>query len=417
VKTIVHNTLEDTRVPFLRGILTRSLIDSGMAFEDAFALATRVRKDLSGRGSVTQDELRQLVASKLAKLGDEEVRQAYQHSMAAPAKILVVSRNGNRSAFSRGRLERFLQASGLKTAEAEQVTAKVFDQLLIHGAETISTSSLGLLTYLCLRQEIGQKAGRRFLLWSEFQRSERPLALLIGGAVGTGKSSIATEVAHRLEIVRTQSTDMLREVMRTMIPQHLLPVLHVSSFEAWETLPIADKAGRDHDSLVAEGYRSQAQLLEVPSKAVLQRAEREHVSMILEGVHVSHALQQPNPGAEAIVVHVTVAVLQSSALKSRLKGRGSRVPKRHARRYLERFDSIWSLQSFLLSEADRKDTSIVTNDDLEKAVRQVIITINRELSRHFEGTPLSVFGPAAEGLSPETDEADWSSRVADLINT
>jgi hypothetical protein len=93
------------------------------------------------------------------------------------------------------------------------------------------------------------------------------------------------------------------------------------------------------------------------------------------------------------------------------------VPKRHARRYLERFDSIWSLQSFLLSEADRKDTAIVTNDELEKAVRQVIITINRELSRHFEGTPLSAFGPAAEGLSAEADEADWSSRVADLINT
>ena len=46
--------------------------------------------------------------------------------------------------------------------------------------------------------------------------------------MGTGKSTLATELAHRLGIVRTQSTDMLREVMRTMIPAHLMPALHVS---------------------------------------------------------------------------------------------------------------------------------------------------------------------------------------------
>ena len=51
---------------------------------------------------------------------------------------------------------------------------------------------------------------------------------------------------------------------------------------------------------------------------------------------------------------------------------------------LEQFESIWSLQSHLLSEADRNDTAIVTNDDLEKAVRQVIMTINRELSKQID---------------------------------
>ena len=36
---------------------------------------------------------------------------------------------------------------------------------------------------------------------------------------------------------------MLREVMRTMIPQRLLPVLHASSFNAWQELPVYG----DHD--------------------------------------------------------------------------------------------------------------------------------------------------------------------------
>ena len=32
------------------------------------------------------------------------------------------------------------------------------------------------------------------------------------------RSTISAEIAHRLDIVRTQSTDMLREVMRLMFP-------------------------------------------------------------------------------------------------------------------------------------------------------------------------------------------------------
>jgi 2-phosphoglycerate kinase len=416
LKTVVHNTREGTRVPFLRGILTRSLLDAGMSFEDAFDLATEIRKDLSSRTTITNEELRGLVIDKLDTLGDEGALHAYRQPVAGPGRILVVSRNGARTAFSRGRLERFLQASGLASADAEDVTAKVFDQLLIHGADSISTTRLGLLTYLCLRHEIGRKAGTRFLLWSEFQRSERPLALMIGGAVGAGKSSLATEVAHRLEIVRTQSTDMLREVMRTMIPQQLLPVLHVSSFEAWETLPIRDKKNRALDELVAEGFRSQAQLLEVPCKAVLQRAEAEGVSMILEGVHVLPNLTAAATPSIAIRVHVTLAVLQSSALQTRLRGRGSQTPKRHARKYLEKFDSIWSLQSFLLSEADRNETAIVTNDDLEKAVHQVIVTINRELSKHFKGRPEEAFGNTASEAGLDLEAVDWRDAVPALIS-
>lgn len=416
MKTIVHNSRENTRIPFLRGILTRSLIDAGVPFDEAFELATMVRKELGHRATVTQEELRQRVLKKLESGFEGSIVQAYRQPLAGPGRILVVSRTGARSAFSRGRLERFLQASGLRTADAEDVTAKVFDQLLINGAETISTTNLGLLTYLCLRHEVGRKAARRFLLWSEFQRSERPLALMIGGAVGTGKSSLATEVAHRLEIVRTQSTDMLREVMRTMIPQHLLPVLHVSSFEAWETLPINDKKTRDHDQLVAEGFRAQAQLLEVPSKAVLQRAEQENVSVILEGVHVLPSMASTTSASEgAIRVHVTMAVLQSSALKSRLRGRGTQSPRRHTRKYLEHFDSIWSLQSFLLSEADCHDSAIVTNDELEKATHQVIVTINRELSRHFEGSPAQAFGPMASEFELEQETDDWPRFVPGLI--
>jgi len=254
-------------------------------------------------------------------------------------------------------------------------------------------------------------------VWSDFERSGRPLLLLIGGAVGSGKSSIATEVAHQLEIVRTQSTDMLREVMRLMLPERLLPVLHASSFDAWKSLPVQEEDSRDKDQLIAAGYKTQVDLLAVPCEAVLQRAIQESVPIILEGVHAHPDLVARIPAdTEAIIVHITLAVLRSKELKSRLKGRGVQAPERRAKRYLSKFDSIWSLQSFLLSESDRLDTAIITNDEKENTVYQVINTINFELARQFDSTPEQVFGEVTSIVDQQGDASDWRQTLALLCH-
>ena len=57
-KTLVFNRYENTRVPFLRGILIRSLQDAGLDFDDAYSLASKVRDDISDATEITSDELR-----------------------------------------------------------------------------------------------------------------------------------------------------------------------------------------------------------------------------------------------------------------------------------------------------------------------------------------------------------------------
>jgi len=412
LKTTVVNEKENTRVPFLRGILTRSLLDAGLQFEDAFELATEVRDGLAGTAEITTDLISQNVFSLLEEHGHLGAVEPYRLPLTAPAKIQVNSLGASSSAFSRGKHERYLQASGMKVEKAEQTTALIYDQLLAAGVSSMSTCQLGYLTYLCLQQEVSKKTAKRYLVWSEFQRSARPLLLLICGTVGTGKSTIATEVAHLLEIVRIQSTDMLREVMRMMMPKRLLPVLHTSSFNAWKALPIQDAKERDWDQLVADGYRSQADLLAVPCEAVLQRAIEESVPVILEGVHAHPDLIERLPAdTDAIVVHATLAVLKSKELKSRLRGRGADVPQRRAKRYLNKFDSVWSLQSFLLSEADRCDVPIITNHDKDKAVVQIILQVGYELSRHFSGSARDVFGSVVDSVQTQVEQEPWHQLV------
>ena len=412
MKTIVINSRDNEKVPFLRGILIRSLLDVGLSFEEASELATTVRDELANARNITSAELQGRVARLLKSRVDKEALDQYCVPSVAPSRILVNSLSGTTSAFSRGRHARYLQSAGLKAEKAEYTTELIYAQLIAAGISSVSTCELGYVTYLCLQQEVGKKAAKRYLVWSEFQRSSRPLILLIGGTVAAGKSTIATEIAHLLEIVRIQSTDMLREVMRMMVPKRLLPVLHTSSFNAWKTLPIQDKADRDREQMVAEGYRSQAELLKVPCEAVLQRAVEESVPIILEGVHVHPDLLEYAAGDEEVIkVYVMLAILKSKKLKSRLRGRGVEVPQRRAQRYLDSLESIWSLQSYLLSEADRCDVPIITTEDKDMAVLQIIQQVNRELSRHFFSSVEQVFGTVVEELKQKAETAAWQEIV------
>lgn len=415
MKTIVTNKRENETTQFLRGILTRSLLDAGLAFDDAFAIATKIRNQLDNTKRITTEELKEMVSLLLKNKGEFDVLEQYFLPSVAPPRILVTNLDGEENAFSRGQHTRYLLSTGMKTEKAEYITELVYAQLIATGVNSISTLELGYLTYLCLKEEAGEVAAGRYLLWSEFQNSGRPLILLIGGTVAVGKSTLATEMAHLLEIVRIQSTDMLREVMRVMIPARLLPVLHASSFEAWKALSVPDKPNREKDQLVAEGYQSQAELLSVSCEAVLQRAVEEGVPLIMEGVHVHPKLLSRVPeDSDVIGVYVMLALLKSKKIKARLKGRGKDAPARPSGRYLKNLDSIWSLQSYLLSEADRCNVPIVTSDNREKAVLQITRHVIAELGKRFRGSPEEVFGKVVQRWKTLGEDRPWHELV-DLL--
>ena len=129
---------------------------------------------------------------------------------------------------------------------------------------------------------------------------------------------------------------------------------------------------------------------------MLQRAFREQASLVLEGVHVRPSLAQSiQPDPNAIVIPILLAVLKKENLRQRIKGRGRQVVQRRAERYLEHFDSIWKLQSELLAEADAADVAIISNEDKDTAVRNVMITIVEHLEDEFTAEPREVFSNRA----------------------
>lgn len=391
-KTLITDLAAGKQTPFLRGILTRSLQAAGLSFEDAFNTASAIRRLLDNRIEISTSNLRALVAQTLEESYGSTIAQRYQTPARTPATILVERSNMQNIPFSRGELRRSLECCGLTEEGAMIIVAQIYDHLVSIGTERISSRELGLLTHRHLRRELGADAAKRYLVWSDYRHGNRPLLILIGGTPGCGKSTMATELATRLDIVRTQSTDMLREVMRMMLPHRLLPILHTSSFDAWKALPSPAESLTDRGGLLAEGYLTQVELLSVAGEAVLQRALKERVSLILEGVHMHPSFLDNIPKEEdAIVVPIMLCVTDKDLLRQRFTGRGQQAPNRRAKRYLDNFDAIWRLQTFLTAEAERANFNIITNDNRDHALRAVMGTVIDALSRDFSGTPEEVF--------------------------
>ncbi len=394
-KILVEDQEDNTRVPFLRGILIRSLQDTGLPFESAYGLATDIRHDLDDTAVITTDDLRQRVLERLKARTGQDVITRYEKQKSSFA-IQVEQRDGQLTPFYRLEYQQCLETIGLSSEEAMDIVTTVYKHLLDRRMEIITSRRLGELTYRYLRQskDLGPAVAHRWLVWRDFVNSGRPLIFLIGGTAGCGKSSIATTLANRLDIVRTQSTDMLREVMRIMMPKELMPVLHTSSFTAWTALPGKPEVstGEVPEALLVNGYRSQADLLAVAIEAVIQRALRERVSLILEGVHIHPAVLEKLANTdEAIVMPVMLGVLKRKQLQRRIRGRGTDVPQRRGDRYLKHFDEIWRLQSYLLSEADQANIPIVINTDRDKVFREIMRITIETLAKDFSNTPQAVF--------------------------
>ena len=395
-KILIEDREENTRVPFLRGILIRSLQDAGVPFDAAYELATETRHNLGNTLVISTQDLRQKVLDLLLKKRfGKDVITRYKKQEANLA-VKVEQRNGQITPFSRLEYQHCLETIGLASEEANDIVATIYKHLIDRRIEMMTSRHLAELTYRYLRQssELGPAVAHRWLVWRDFVASGRPLIFLIGGTAGCGKSTIATMLANRLDIVRTQSTDMLREVMRIMMPKELVPVLHTSSFAAWTAVPGSLETGSNvvSDTLLVNGYRSQADLLAVAIEAVVQRALRERVSVILEGVHIHPAfVEKLSREKDAVVMPIMLGVLKRKQLQQRIRGRGSDAPQRRSDRYLKHFDEIWRLQSYLLSEADRANIPIVVNSDRDKVFREIMRITIETLARNFDNTPQAVF--------------------------
>ena len=234
-----------------------------------------------------------------------------------------------------------------------------------------------------LAPEIGEKITAQCRAWFRFRHSGIPMIILIAGCTGTGKSTVAAELALRFDIGRVQSTDILRDIIRLFIPNESAPELHVSTYDAWRMLSIAEKNKHSRAPHLIEGYLAQSNRLTETVDAVIERTVKERASIIIEGIHLHPKFQSQLNQQEAVVIPLLLANPSKQKLKQHFQRRGEVAPSRGATGYLKNFSTIWQIQEYLIGDAQRCGVPTIFNNDLDDTLQKVIGVISERLADHF----------------------------------
>ena len=272
--------------------------------------------------------------------------------------------------WSKGLLARALAATGLTLTRAYELARRADADLLERGADRLDLDKLAELAAEVLGERQASRTMRRLRRLQLLRELDLPIVLLVGGATGTGKSTVATEIAHRLGITRVTSTDFIRQTMRSLFSRELMPSVHYSSFEAQLALMRAEEEESGDATLL--GFLDQTRNVLVGAEAAVERALTEGWSMVLEGVHLVPGMVRVERG-DALVVHVVLAIEDEEVHRSRFWVRDAATDGlRPLEKYLDGLPEIRTIQEAILDRARRCDVPVVESGSLDEAIGDVL---------------------------------------------
>jgi 2-phosphoglycerate kinase len=286
-----------------------------------------------------------------------------------PPESPVVSHDV-RLPYSKGLMAKSLMGTGLSPERSYELAQLIEGELVReHEAAAASQEHVFAVAADVLAEHEGDDAVRRLRRFQALQDVDLPLIVLVGGATGTGKSTITTEVAHRLGITRVTSTDFVRQTMRAVFSEAFMPSIHFSSFEAGEALKPSE---RDEDDALVHGFLEQTRNVLVGVRAVVERALTESYSMALEGVHIVPGLV-PATVEGAIVSQCVIAIEDEEEHARHFYVRDADSDGlRPVSKYLDSLPEIRRLQEFVVERAHEAGVPVIENTDRERAVDAVI---------------------------------------------
>ena len=266
--------------------------------------------------------------------------------------------------FSKGILSRSLNIADIGSQMAHEIAIEIENDLIRDNITEIPSYELAevILAHL---ENIDPIIAKKYKNWRSLRNSKKPLIILIGGASGVGTSSMAFELASRLRLKNLISTDMIREVMRKIVSKELSPVIHKSSFDAYESI----RTPSIRIDNVIEGFISHVDVVNVGIEAIIERSVKEGISTIIEGVHVVPGFIRKDLIENNNIIIFTLKVEDEESHKQRFYSR-CRQPwvKRSLERYMDNFDTIRKTQKFLEEQAKIHDSTIIDNVDINQTI-------------------------------------------------
>ena len=286
------------------------------------------------------------------------------------SKHIMIKTDNYDYPYSRGLLATHIMVTGLDLVDAYKTAEAIALELELQGIWELTEIELNDFVSEILEKEGKKLYAARYRNFLKFKSRYEPLILLIGGATGIGKSTIALNLAARLAISHIVGTDTIREVMRKVLSSELVPSLHSSSYAAHESMkeyvsPIYNK------TIVA--FEEQARLVVSGIESVISRALTEGISIIVDGVHILPSIMDPNllksPNIIPVFLHLSNKEDHMMRFHERAKTKVMRKPLED---YLSHFDGIRTIQEHLSEQARLHNIPLIENILIENTIRQIL---------------------------------------------
>ncbi len=288
---------------------------------------------------------------------------------------ILVESGEHSTPFSKGILAQSLTAAGIDEASANRIARRIEAHLIAEGRGRVKRKEIRELARQHIEALVGEAGSRRYLTWRQVQHGREPMVILISGATGVGKSTTAAQLAHRLGIMHVIGTDAVREVMRKIISPELMPTLHLSSYTSWKAFKHPVISGEDATIL---GFEDHAKYVLVGVEAVIERALREGLSLIIEGVHLVPGFLRRDIVSKPNVVLVVMTSSDEDQHRNRMYARSeSVVTKRPVASYMKEFSKIRAIQEYLVARAKEEGMLVVENVNIEQTVNDVFEEVMR----------------------------------------
>src|SRR5215213_7590160 len=290
---------------------------------------------------------------------------------------ITIVKGGRETPFSRGILAQTLAQAGAGPELAHQIASEVRAELLAEQLYTVEEEEVLARVRNKLITKDALVVGR-LDKWRVLRESTEPIVVLIGGATGVGTSTLAADVARRLNIQSVVGTDSIREVLRRAISPDLLPLLHKSSYEIKREdlrVPV------EEDELVLYGFRQQAAQVAVGVEAIVDRGLKEGTNLVIEGVHLAPEIilnrYRDHPNVCPLVVYLSDEEAHRARFHVRALGTAMRRP---AEEYIAHFKEIRQIHDCILESAVRSGIYTVENLAIESTSDAAITFVANRVS-------------------------------------
>ena len=193
--------------------------------------------------------------------------------------------------------------------------------------------------------------------------AQEPKVILLGGAPGTGKTTLGNLLVRELGLDHHLSTGFIRASVRPLLPEPEQLLLGMHAFDVGEALP---ELASDGTSRVFQGVVHQATMLKASIESCVRRAVREGVGLVIEGSHMIPGVLDPAELGATLLCVLDVTdreVLRARALSA------AHVHRRLDEQQLAR---LLQLQDDLVNRARALGVPVVTNDRLPDALEELV---------------------------------------------